>query len=86
MLERINLSNIILDILLFPNVNTKASFPLQPYRSICVEVISSTLVLRKQRNTLRFATTRFKMENWLKPLALKIPKALVARQHALSLR
>ena len=32
------------------------------YRSIffCVEVISSTLVVRKQRNTLRFATIRLK--------------------------
>ena len=32
------------------------------YRSIffCVEVISSTLVLRKQRNTLHFATIRLK--------------------------
>ena len=48
-------------------VNTaKASFPLQPYRSIffCVEVISSTLPLRKQRNTLRFGTIQ--VENWLK--------------------
>ena len=44
------------------------------YRSIlfCFQVISSTLVLRKRGNTLRFATIRlkwktgFKVENWLK--------------------
>jgi uncharacterized membrane protein len=37
------------------------------YRSIffCVEVISSTLVLRKQRNTLRFATIRLKWKTGL---------------------
>jgi hypothetical protein len=36
------------------------------YRSIffCVEVINSTLPLRKQRNTLRFGT--IEVENWLK--------------------
>jgi hypothetical protein len=53
----------------FPVITSqnKVSFPLQPYRIVtyrsiffCVEVISSTLVVRKQRNTLRFATIRLK--------------------------
>jgi hypothetical protein len=40
------------------------------YRSIffCVEIISSTLVVRKQRNTLRFATIRLKWKTGLKPV------------------
>jgi hypothetical protein len=38
------------------------------YRSIffCVKVISSTLVVRKQRNTLRFATIRLKWKTSFK--------------------
>jgi hypothetical protein len=38
------------------------------YRSIffCVEVISSSLVVRKQRNTLRFATIRSKWKTGFK--------------------
>ena len=40
------------------------------YRSIlfCIEVISSTLVLRKQRNTLRFGTKRLKWKTGFKPV------------------
>jgi hypothetical protein len=40
------------------------------YRSIFffVEVISSTLVLRKQRSTLRFATIRLKWKTGIKPV------------------
>jgi hypothetical protein len=47
-------------------------FPLRSYRNItyrsiffCVEVISSTLVLRKQKNTLGFGTTRLKWKTGL---------------------
>jgi hypothetical protein len=43
-------------------------FSSRPYRSIffCVEVIGSTLVVRKQRNTLRFAKIRLKWKTSLK--------------------
>ena len=51
----------------------KAGFPLQPYRNVtyrsfffCVEVISFTLVLRKQRNTLRLRYDTVEVENRLK--------------------
>jgi hypothetical protein len=42
--------------------------PIVTYRSIffCVEVISSTLVVRKQRNTLSFATIRLKWKTCLR--------------------
>jgi hypothetical protein len=50
----------------------KASFPPQPYLNVpysiffCIQVISSTLVVRKQRNTLRFGTIRLKWKTGLK--------------------
>jgi hypothetical protein len=43
------------------------------YRSIffCVEVISSTLVVRKQRNTLRFATIQLKWKTGFRKFVSK---------------
>jgi hypothetical protein len=59
--------------IILPTAIIKASFPLQPYRIVtyrsiffCVEVISSTLAVRKQRNTLRFGTIRLKWKTGLR--------------------
>jgi hypothetical protein len=52
-------------------------FSSRPYRSIffCVEVISSTLVVRKQRNTLRYDTVE--VENQLKVHGKRVETNLV---------
>jgi hypothetical protein len=55
------------------SLGLKPVFHFDRNRSIffCVEVISSTLVVRKQRNTLRYATIRLKWKTALEPLALR---------------
>jgi hypothetical protein len=49
-------------------LGSKASFPLQPYPVAYRRIFfSSTLVVRKQRNTLRFGTIfMVEKKNWLK--------------------